>query len=72
MQGRYSKNFKIENQENLWKNFKSSAIHTAIHAIQFCFGLVHFNNLDFFGKIVTSLVDIFTMEKNPIQNYFLA
>ena len=42
----------------------------------FCFGLVYFKgkitNLDFTGKIVDLLADVFKMEKKTIQNYFLA
>ena len=38
--GGQSKHLKIENQANLWNNFKS--LYSAMYTKQFCFGLVHF------------------------------
>ena len=37
------KNFKIENQANLRKNLRAWC--SAMHTIQFCFGLVHLNEI---------------------------
>ena len=64
---------KNENQANLWNIFKSLALSYPYNRILCWFGafLMKNNQFRFFsGKIVTSLADIFTMEKAVFKTIF--